>query len=128
MELSKPTGIAFLSSKKKAVRAINCLPYNHHTQEYFKSMKILKSDDLHKLRICTYMFQNRNALSQADIHSHNTRNRADLIIPRYNKTRSQSSWMYRGVSEWNSLPEDTKIISSLNAFKNSIKRTVLNDY
>ena len=114
--------------QKKAVRAINCLSYNAHTHEYFKSMKILKIDDLHKLRICTYMFKHRNVLSHADIHSHNTRNRNDLILPRYNKARSQSSWMYRGILEWNSLPEETKNIRSLTAFKNSIKRTTLNDY
>ena len=124
----KPTEIAYLSLKKKAIRAINCLPYNDHTQEYFKSMKILKLEDLHKLKICTYMFKNRNAQTHADIHSHNTRNRNDLIIPRYNRVRSQTSWMFRGISEWNSLPEETKNIRFINAFKNSIKRSVLDDY
>ena len=114
--------------QKKAVRAINCLPYNEHTHEYFKSMKILKTDDLHKLRMCIHMFLNRNAPSHADIHSHDTRNRNDLILPRYNKTRTQSSWMYRGILEWNSLPEEIKNIRTLNAFKNSIKRNILNNY
>ena len=114
--------------QKKAVRAINSLPYNDHTHEHFKTLEILKLDDLHKLRLCTYMFKNRNTASQADIHSHNTRNRNDLIIPRYNRTRSQSSWMYRGIFLWNSLPQETKDIRSLNAFKNNLKRSLLDDY
>ena len=114
--------------QKKAVRAINSLPYNNHTHEYFKSLEILKLDDLHKLRLCTYMFKNRNAASHADIHSHNTRNRNNLIIPRFRRTRSQSSWMYQGICMWNSLPEQTKDISSLNVFKNNIKRTILDSY
>ena len=114
--------------QKRAIRAINCLPYNDHTHEYFKTMNILKLEDLHKLKICTYMFKNRNAQTHADIHSHNTRNRNDLIIPRYNRARSQTSWMFRGISEWNSLPEETKNIRFINAFKNSIKRSVLDDY
>ena len=36
--------------QKKAVRAINSLPYSHHTSEFFKQMEILKVQDLYKLR------------------------------------------------------------------------------
>ena len=114
--------------QKKAIRAINSLPYNHHTHDYFKSMGVLKSEDLYKLKLSTCMFKNRIVGTQSDVHAHNTRRRNDLILPRYNRSRSQTSWMYQGIRLWNSLPNETKLIERGGPFKNSMKRMLLDSY
>ena len=114
--------------QKKAIRAINCLPYNHHTNDYFKSMGLLKLDDLYKLKLSTCMFSNRIVGTQSDVHSYNTRQQGDLTLPRYNRSRSQTSWMYQGICLWNSLSAETKVIERLVTFKNCLKRMLLDNY
>ena len=114
--------------QKKAIRAINSLPYNHHTHDYFKSMNLLKSEDLYKLKLSTCMFKNRIVGTQSDVHAHNTRHQDDLILPRYNRSRSQTSWMYQGICLWNSLPNEIKLIERAGPFKNSMKRMLLENY
>ena len=42
--------------KKKAIRAINNLAYNEHTNAYFKCSKILKLSDKYKLQVWNYNF------------------------------------------------------------------------
>ena len=42
--------------QKKAIRVINTLPYNHHTHEYVKSMKLMKIDDLYKTKLRNLKF------------------------------------------------------------------------
>ena len=43
--------------QKKAIRAINNLAYNKHTNAYFKCSKILKLSDQYKLQVSNYVFQ-----------------------------------------------------------------------
>ena len=71
--------------QKKAIQAINSLGYNHHTNEFFKSMEMLKREDIFKQRLLVYMFKNQNLTTYSDIHSYNTRQRHDLVIPRFNR-------------------------------------------
>ena len=94
--------------QKKAVRAINSLGYNHHTNEFFKNMEILKVNDIFKQRILIYMFKNQNFATHSDNHAYNTRNRQDLVVPRFNRSRTQSSYFYQGILLWNSIPSDIR--------------------
>ena len=54
-------------------------------------MKILKLEDLYKLRVLQFMFEADSPASHADTHSHDTRNRENLIIPRFNRAKTQST-------------------------------------
>ena len=77
--------------QKKTIRAINFLPYKHHTHEYFKSMKLLKIYDLYKVKILSHMlnhFDQTNYTSQSEIHSYNTRNRGNNATPFFNTSQS----------------------------------------
>ena len=114
--------------QKKAIRAINSLPYNDHTHEYFKSMKLLKIHDLYKVKILSHMFihfDRSNYTSQSEIHSHNTRNRGNITTPFFNRSRSQSTWLYQGVHLWNSVPDEIKSSLTMISFKNSIKNMLV---
>ena len=114
--------------QKKAIRAINSLGYNHHTNEFFKSMEILKLEDLCKQRLLIYMFKNQHFSSHADLHSYNTRHRQDLVLPRFNRTRSQSSFFYQGIITWNSVPLELRSLRYEGAFKSAIKDLFLSEY
>ena len=114
--------------QKKAIRAINSLPFNHHTHEYFKSMKLLKIDDLYKVKILSHMFihlDQSNYISQSEIHSYNTRNRGNITTPFFNRSQSQSTWLYRGVHLWNSVPDEIKSSLTVTSFKNAIKNLLV---
>ena len=113
--------------QKKAIRAVNCLPYGHHTSDFFKQMDVLKVHDLHKHRVLIHMYSN-DFLSQADVHDHNTRNRNNLVVPQYRRARTQSSIFYRGIALWNNLPSEMKDIQSLESFKGQIKSMYISSY
>ena len=114
--------------QKKAVRAINLLPYNDHTHDSFKNMSILKLDDLSKLMLSVYIFKKRNLSTQADIHSHYTRNRNNLILPRFNLTVTQSTWLYRSIQGWVSAPDQVKDTDSVGIFKTRLQKFLLAQY
>ena len=114
--------------QKKAIRAVNCLPYNHHTNDFFKSMELLKLEDIYKQKLLVNMFKNQNLTTLSDIHGHNTRHRNDILLPRFNRTRTQLSCFYQGILNWNSLPDDIKSLQYVTAFKNSVKNLFLDLY
>ena len=115
--------------QKKTIRAINCLPYNAHTSNYFKSMNLLKVHDLYNLQLGKYMFSNHESyMNFSDVHNYNTRFNDNLIIPSCNLTRSQSSWKYRGINLWNNLPHNVKDCTSKALFSNTLKTHLLSAY
>ena len=114
--------------KKKSIRAINCLPYAAHTNDYFKSMNLLKIDDLYKQRVLLFMYNSDVTHIIEPNHNYSTRNAYDLIVPRYNLSRSQRTIFYKGIILWNNLPDNIKAIRSANSFKKSIKKLLINEY
>ena len=114
--------------QKKAIRAINSLGYNHHTNEFFKNMETLKLQDIFKHRLLVYMFKSQDFRAHSDIHSYNTRHRHDLVTPLYNRARSQSSFLYQGIQAWNTIPPEVRNIPYEGAFKNAVKNLLLSEY
>ena len=114
--------------QKKAIRAINALDYNHPTNDFFKSMEILKVKDIYQQRLLLSMFKIQNFTTHADLHSYNTRQRQDIVLPRFNRTRSQTSFFYKGIVAWNSIPMEIRSLQFLNAFKNALKHYFLSEY
>jgi len=110
--------------QKKSIRAIHSLPYNAHTNDYFKSNKILKVHDLYKLNICSLFYRYTQPSVDlpsavrlqtiSSIHTYNTRHNHNLLTPRYNLTKSQSSFLYNSTHAWNSIP---LVIQNCNSLK-----------
>ena len=83
LSMSSKTSIYF--TIKKAIRCINKLYYNVHTEPLFIRNKILKLDDLYKFELSTFMFDCINFFlptpilehftTNATIHAHHTRQR-----------------------------------------------------
>ena len=83
--------------QKKAIRAINNLAYNEHTNAYFKCNKMLKLSDQCKLQVSNYIFQvlhsnieieiESSLLINNQIHSHSTRTINQMSILRVNRSK-----------------------------------------
>ena len=117
--------------QKKAIRAIHSLPYNFHTHEFFKSTQLLKLDDIYNLKIAIHMynkFSNRNFSTHADIHIHNTRNRDNIVLPRYHMSKTQLYWLYRGTQLWNFIPDRIRDSECSNKFKNLYRNHLFSAY
>ena len=124
--------------QKKAVRAIFKLPFNSHTSQSFKHARILKLPDLFKFQICSLIHSchispsssNISSMIQGhmDIHSYQTKNSSNLVLPRFRRSRSQTSFLYQAVREYNALPANIKTNNSIFTFKKSLKSYYLNNY
>ena len=105
------------------------LPYNNHTTQYFKEATILKLQDVYGLNICSTLFIsltcNNKILPGLQItserYNYSTRNSTSLVLPQFNRSRTQSSFIYQAIKEWNSLPEAIKSSRSVFAFKFNLK-------
>ena len=123
-------------AQKKAVRSTYNLSYNEHTTEYFKAFGVLKLKDIYILKLACIMFKTLNFNSypfisiklqtNADIHSHTTRNSNNLRLPLYRKRKSQQSFIYQGIKVWNSLNE--KSFNTTGGFKRSLILQFISNY
>ena len=123
--------------QKKAIRAINLLPYNDHTHNYFKSSNLLKMKELYKLSCCSQIYLAINSVNHCmserliphyEISGRNTRNQAKLILPFYHRAKSQRSFIYSAIDDWNSIPEPIKNSKTLPTFKFKLKNFYLSQY
>ena len=124
--------------QKNSIRAINKLPYLAHTSVYFHSNKILKIDDLHRLRILMYIYKTINCnhdphlfnqlISHNQLHDHVTRHRNQLILPFCNNSKSQNNIIYRGAKLWNLVPHHIKESANLFSFISQLKYHFLETY
>ena len=125
--------------QKKAIRAVNALEYNAHTNNYFKSMSILKLYDLFNYQTAIYFHKalhlpdfdtglNRTLEYQFNIHDHHTRNRNNFNIKRFNIKRSKFNIQHSGTRLFNSLPRALREGMALSKFKSSLKQHYLSKY
>ena len=116
--------------QKKSIRHVFNLPCNSHTDNLFQISKVLTVDAIYNVNVLLYMFKTINAnyddsllemlRTNYDIHSINTRSRNNFHLPRYLKCASQKSVLYKAIQLWNELPDQTKEVNSLFAFKRII--------
>ena len=111
--------------QKKALRIIAHIGYRDHCREWFKNLKIMSVPSLFVYR--TLLFA-RSILgtspSHADCHSHNTRNKDSVYLPRCRLTISQTAPDYVALKMFNALPRAVRELQG-NVFKNYIKRKLL---
>ena len=119
--------------QKKAIRAINNLPFNDHTHAYFRDMRLLKLGDLYLLNLMTDMYR-RVGSGEVSVdsipiaHQHDTRNRNQYINPRFNRTSTQNSFLYQQIIKWNAVPLNIKECSDKTKFKIKLKDYIMAQY
>ena len=124
--------------QKKAIRAVFNLPFNSHTNDYFKENGLLKLYDIYRLNLTSHMYNIRknpdnydtsiHPSTMSSIHSHNTRNRNSFAVPRYNRAASQSSFMYQSAKEWNLIPQQVRDSSGSASFKSNLRKFYCSRY
>ena len=114
--------------QKKALRIINKQPYLAHTSNLFFHNGILKLDDLYKLKVGIYMFENRNIDQFRSTHVFNTRHRSNLVPVFQRLGATQNSITFMGPKIWNEIPADIRDSHSNQSFKLKFKNYLLSLY
>ena len=91
-------------------------------------MNLLKIDDIYKQRVLLHMYKSDLTNITDPNHDYSTRNAYNITVPRFNRAQSQCTIFYKGIVLWNNLPENLKLIRSVNTFKTSVKSMFMDEY
>ena len=117
--------------QKKAIRAINNLEYNEHTNDFFKSNNILKIEDQYKMQISIYIYKLLHQNSDPEItslleknvisHNYNVKSSKPFHISSVRRSKTKNIITHNGIKIWNNLPEHIRNARSLYKFRKEIK-------
>ena len=121
--------------QKRAVRLISFSPYLSHTDPIFKSLQILKLNDIYKYSVALFMYKfvmgylpliyNNMFNFNLEFHNYNTRQSKQLHVSRGRLNIRRRTIGYNGVFIWNELMKFISINCSLHSFKLRLKRYIL---
>ncbi|PSN45502.1 hypothetical protein C0J52_22163 [Blattella germanica] len=114
--------------QKKAVRILmGCNP-REHCRPLFQELRILTVASLYIFTNLIYMFSHHDERdSFSGLHTHDTRNNRDLVVPRHGLAKTSNSHIVRSIKLFNKLPGYIRDIRNINAFKNKVKTILLNN-
>ena len=131
LSMSSKTSIYFT---KRAIRCINILYYNAHTEPLFIRNKILKLDDLYKFELSKIMFDCINCFlptailehftTNATIHAHHTRQRNIPHVTQTFGTISKRAVTHKGPNIWTDIPQKIVLGQNKNTFSRLLKKTI----
>ena len=121
--------------QKRAVRTISRSAFDPHTDPTFKSLKLLKFENIISLQVAKIMylyksgqlpesFQNMFFTGQ-EIHNYNTRNRSFFRLPSCRTNVRKFSLRLQGPKIFNSLNDEIKNSLSLREFTSKLKSMFL---
>ena len=68
----------------------------------------------------THIFSSRFQ-TNSNFYNHNTRNRNNIITQHFNRSSSQSCFLFQSTKEWNLIPVVIKSSDTLQTFKRKLK-------
>ena len=128
--------------QKRAIRTIAISYSTSHTEPRMKQTKILNFEDTYKHQTLLLTFDCIHNIAPSELcklikpeiicdgptlRSHAS-NSINLIPPRSNTKVTSYSFSVNGPNLWNSIPEELKTLKKRHIFKESIKRSFLNNY
>ena len=119
-----------ITLQKKIIRSVTKSEFYAHSKPLFKKTNTLNVFDINKLFLGSLYFKNPTkyvAPFRRD-HPHNTRNANDLRPKRYTKTLVRNSFLVKGPTNYNSIPENIKSCPSIISFKKNYKKFLLTAY
>ena len=125
--------VQIFRTQKKIIRIISGSDFLSHTSPLFFENSVLKLDDIRKLEMSKFIYNDINSLNSFEfqnrtlIHSHNTRNNTDLNLPRPRTNKFARSIFYEGISFYNSLDNSFKFSDSVFYFKSQVKNFLLSN-
>ena len=127
--------------KKKAIRIISFSEPKAHPEPLFKSLNLLKFNDVIELQILSFVYQWSHRLLTpcfseyfkftSSVHSYSTRQSSnrDLYLASLNTTQYGLRSLKLTVPRlWNSLPTSLTTSNSLRIFRKTLKNSMLNSY
>ncbi|PSN56282.1 hypothetical protein C0J52_00368 [Blattella germanica] len=97
---------------------MGCNP-REHCRPLFQELGILTVASLFIFTNLVYMFSHyveRDSFS--GLHTHDTRNNRDLVVPRHRLAKTSNSHIVMSIKLFNKLPRDIRDSSNINTFKN----------
>ena len=125
------------------MRAISNSKYNAHTSRIFKTLRILKLQDLHKLQclnfcykleqkiLPNYFLSENMFVKRTRIHGHFNRRENVLFVPRVRCEFAKQGIRYKITLFFNEMDQAYKekiYTHSFQGFKNYIKKKIINSY
>ena len=106
--------------------------FSAHTDPLFKSLRLLKFQDINVLMTGVFMYKALNNLMPSIfrdffifasyLHSYSTRKSDSLYISKYRITLFKFSIQVNGPTVWNNIPPSVKDVPSLYLFKRKLKK------
>ena len=134
-------GHKLFKMQKKSIRVVKKSKYNSHTDPIFKSLKLLKINDIFKTQCLKFLYRLKNGtvpsyflhnfLPTSIGHNHNTRNRELLQPARANKQTTKKSLRLYLPKLINEIPGSitNKIYThTVDSFKKGIKSYLIGKY
>ena len=139
------TCLSFLTQlfiiQKKAIRIISFSEPKSHSEPLFKSLNLLKLNDVIELQILSFVYQWSHRLLPpcfseyfkftSSVHPYSTRqsSKRNLYLASVNTTQyGLRSLKFTGPRLWNSLPTSLTTSNSLRIFCKTLKNSMLNCY
>ena len=121
--------------QKRAVRTISRSAFDAHTNPIFKSLKLLKFENIVSLQVAKIMYLYKNGqlpesfknmfFTGQEIHNYNTRNRSFFRLPSCRRNVRKFSLRFQGLKIFNSINDKIKNSLSLREFTSKLKSTFL---
>ena len=89
-------------------------------------MAVREMIEYHTLNTVFRIRQSQEPEYLADFLLNDNRNKK-IIIPQSNLTLFRNSFLYRGISSWNSLPLDIRTLTDIKHFKSSTKKWITSE-
>lgn len=121
---------------KKAVRIVHSVGYRDHTNTLFIKSKLLKLEDLVKLKTLLILYRARNNQLPSNIQKlfsnreggYNLRGISNYKVQCVRTTLKSHCITRRGVNLWNGLDDDLKRATNVQQFKKLFKASILKNY
>ena len=120
-------------SQKMAMRAITFSPFRTPSNPLFKKLGVMDVFELHKLSICTFIFDLSKGNLPHDLveycqniqHSYSTRGKKEglLYLPKCKTLYGQLSISYMGVKLWNTVPKNIRKVNTRKSFRTKLAKT-----
>ena len=121
--------------QKRAVRTISRSAFDAHTDPIFKSLKLLKFENIVSLQVAKIMYLHKSGqlpesfqnmfFTGQEIHNYNTRNRSFFRLPSCRTNVRKFSLRFQGPKIFNSINDEIKNSLSLREFTSKLKSTFL---
>ena len=113
--------------QKRAVRTISRSAFDAHSDPIFKSLKLLKLENIVFLQVAKvmYIYKNGQSLKVSRTCSYNTRNKFFFRLPSCRTNVRKFSLRFQGPKIFNSINDEIKNSLSLREFTSKLKSTFL---